>query len=108
MSSRLTPEVSRMEPSQSILAGRLTCWIFRVTCSRMRATTASGTQTKNVQRQPERAVDDEAAEQRAAGGAHGHDAAHVAGVLAAVARRDHGADDGLGQGGEAAHGRCPG
>ena len=41
-----------MEPSQSILAGRLTCGILRVIWSRMRATTASGTQTKNVQRQP--------------------------------------------------------
>ena len=52
ISSRLTPEVSRIDPSQSILAGRLMCGIFRVICSRMRATTASGTQTKKVQRQP--------------------------------------------------------
>lgn len=54
----------------------------------------------------QRAVNDEAAQQRAAGSTHRHDSAHVTGVLAAVARRNHGADDRLCQGGEAAHGHA--
>jgi hypothetical protein len=52
----------------------------------------------------QRAVHDEAAEQRTAGSADSHDAAHVAGVLATFTRRDDGADDCLREGSQATHG----
>ena len=67
----------------------------------MIATIATGTPTKKFQRQPTESVS-EAADQRAADGADGHDAAEEAHVPAALTRADDVGHDDLAERGQAA------